>query len=76
MANATLPVQIIAVSYLIFLPSIISFLLRYRCVQAIDTGTTLIYVPDSIASALYRSIPGAKPANQYGDGKLGCTSDP
>ncbi|KAF9509786.1 hypothetical protein BS47DRAFT_1332068 [Hydnum rufescens UP504] len=47
MANATLPVQIIA---------------------AIDTGTTLIYVPDSIASALYRSIPGAKPADQYGDG--------
>ncbi|KAG8903570.1 hypothetical protein FRB99_003121 [Tulasnella sp. 403] len=35
---------------------------------AIDTGTTLIYVPKDIASALYNAIPGAKEANQYGDG--------
>jgi len=35
-------------------------------IQAIDTGTTLIYVPDSIAAQFYAIIPGAKAAAQYG----------
>ncbi|TFY62116.1 hypothetical protein EVJ58_g4075 [Rhodofomes roseus] len=35
---------------------------------AIDTGTTLIYVPDDVASRLYALIPGSKHAAQYGAG--------
>ncbi|EIW72117.1 hypothetical protein TREMEDRAFT_25265 [Tremella mesenterica DSM 1558] len=37
-------------------------------VAAIDTGTTLIYVPSSIADAFYNQIPGASKASQFGDG--------
>lgn len=37
--------------------------------QAIDTGTSLIYVPPTLASAFYSLIPGSKRANQYGPGK-------
>jgi len=37
--------------------------------QAIDTGTSLIYVPPTIASAFYSLIPGSKRASQYGSGK-------
>ncbi|TDL26248.1 acid protease [Rickenella mellea] len=37
-------------------------------IAAIDTGTTLIYVPDRIARAFYGMIPGAKPVSQYGPG--------
>lgn len=40
---------------------------------AIDTGTTLIYFPQAVAQALYRQIPGAQPANQYGDGEPLCS---
>jgi hypothetical protein len=36
--------------------------------QAIDTGTSLIYVPPTIASAFYSLIPGSKRASQYGSG--------
>jgi len=35
-------------------------------VAAIDTGTTLIYVPDEVAVKFYGMIPGAKRATQYG----------
>lgn len=35
---------------------------------AIDTGTTLIYFPRSVAAAFYNQIPGARPAEQYGPG--------
>ncbi|KAG8988578.1 hypothetical protein FRB90_002675, partial [Tulasnella sp. 427] len=36
---------------------------------AIDSGTTLIYVPQSVATAIYRQIPGARQADrQYGPG--------
>ncbi|KAG8943285.1 hypothetical protein FRC04_002965 [Tulasnella sp. 424] len=36
---------------------------------AIDSGTTLIYVPKAVASAIYRQIPGARQADaQYGEG--------
>ena len=38
-------------------------------VQAIDTGTSLIYVPPTVASAFYSLIPGSKRAGQYGSGK-------
>ncbi|RDB16661.1 Cathepsin E [Hypsizygus marmoreus] len=34
----------------------------------IDTGTTLMYIPSSLASDFYGKIPGAKRAPQYGDG--------
>ncbi len=37
--------------------------------QAIDTGTSLIYVPPALASAFYSLIPGSKRASQYGPGK-------
>ena len=37
--------------------------------QAIDTGTSLIYVPPTIASAFYGLIPGSKRASQYGSGE-------
>lgn len=36
--------------------------------QAIDTGTSLIYVPPALASAFYGLIPGSKHASQYGPG--------
>ncbi|KAH9033129.1 acid protease [Lactarius hengduanensis] len=36
--------------------------------QAIDTGTSLIYVPSALAAAFYALIPGSKRANQYGPG--------
>ena len=32
-----------------------------------DTGTTLIYLPERIVSAFYRAI-GGRPASQYGEG--------
>ncbi|KZT66403.1 acid protease [Daedalea quercina L-15889] len=35
---------------------------------AIDTGTTLIYVPDDVASQFYALIPGSMVAMQYGPG--------
>ncbi|KAH9485313.1 Pepsin A [Psilocybe cubensis] len=38
-------------------------------VAAIDTGTTLIYLPRNIATELYGLIPASKPAPQYGPGK-------
>ena len=37
--------------------------------QAIDTGTSLIYVPPAVADAFYSLIRGSKRANQYGPGK-------
>lgn len=37
--------------------------------QAIDTGTSLIYLPQAVASAFYSLIPGSKRASQYGPGK-------
>ncbi|OBZ70691.1 Aspartic protease [Grifola frondosa] len=35
---------------------------------AIDTGTTLIYVPDDVAAQFYGLIPGSQSAMQYGAG--------
>ncbi|KZV64006.1 Asp-domain-containing protein [Peniophora sp. CONT] len=40
---------------------------RANCVAAIDTGTTLIYLPERLTAAFYRAI-GGRPASQYGDG--------
>jgi hypothetical protein len=37
--------------------------------QAIDTGTSLIYVPPALASAFYGLIPGSKRASRYGSGQ-------
>ncbi|KAI5121574.1 hypothetical protein M0805_000754 [Coniferiporia weirii] len=37
-------------------------------VAAIDTGTTLIYVPDQVAQDFYKEIPGAMEADQFGSG--------
>ena len=37
---------------------------------AIDTGTTLIYFPQRVATAFYHQIPGARTAEQYGPGSL------
>ncbi|KAH8119288.1 acid protease [Phellopilus nigrolimitatus] len=37
-------------------------------VQAIDTGTTLIYLPDEVAQSFYGLIPGAKQIDQFGAG--------
>ncbi|WRT69985.1 uncharacterized protein IL334_006978 [Kwoniella shivajii] len=37
-------------------------------IGAIDTGTTLIYVPTSIADSFYSQIPGSSRADQYGEG--------
>jgi hypothetical protein len=42
----------------------------FRPSQAIDTGTSLIYVPPALASAFYGLIPGSKHASQYGPGPL------
>lgn len=39
-----------------------------KLTAAIDTGTSLIYVPPTIASAFYSLIPGSKRASQYGSG--------
>ncbi|KAF9813654.1 hypothetical protein IEO21_05486 [Rhodonia placenta] len=36
--------------------------------SAIDTGTTLIYLPDEAAAQFYATIPGSSPAVQYGSG--------
>lgn len=41
--------------------------IRANCVAAMDTGTTLIYLPERLVSAFYRSI-GGRPASQYGEG--------
>lgn len=35
---------------------------------AIDTGSTLVYLPMRTAESLYSRIPGAKPAEQYSEG--------
>ncbi|KAI0949197.1 hypothetical protein AcW1_008881 [Taiwanofungus camphoratus] len=35
---------------------------------AVDTGTTLIYVPDAVAAQFYAQIPGSQAAVQYGEG--------
>ncbi|TFY72126.1 hypothetical protein EVG20_g882 [Dentipellis fragilis] len=45
---------------------------------AIDTGTTLIYLPAQLAASVYALIPGAKKANQYGNGfyTYPCMSQP
>jgi hypothetical protein len=37
-------------------------------VAAIDTGTTLIYVPENVAESFYEMIPGSSAAPQYGPG--------
>ncbi|KAI9633852.1 aspartic peptidase domain-containing protein [Dioszegia hungarica] len=42
--------------------------LSQTLIGAIDTGTTLIYVPPRIASQFYAQIPGSEPASQYGEG--------
>ncbi|WVW86417.1 hypothetical protein I302_108463 [Kwoniella bestiolae CBS 10118] len=42
--------------------------LSQSLIGAIDTGTTLIYVPTSIADAFYAQIPGSSRADQYGEG--------
>ncbi|KAH9985819.1 acid protease [Russula compacta] len=39
-----------------------------KLTAAIDTGTSLIYVPHALASAFYDLIPGSKRASQYGSG--------
>jgi len=39
-----------------------------KLTAAIDTGTSLIYVPSAIAAAFYALIPGSKRASQYGPG--------
>jgi len=39
-----------------------------KLTAAIDTGTSLIYVPHALASSFYGLIPGSKPASQYGSG--------
>jgi len=49
-------------------PNDASFLSVSGSAQAIDTGTSLIYVPPTIASAFYGLIPGSKRASQYGSG--------
>ncbi|KZP11615.1 acid protease [Athelia psychrophila] len=41
-------------------------MLQTDIVAAIDTGTTLIYLPDSVAAQFYAMIPGARNAPQYG----------
>ncbi|KAF7980778.1 hypothetical protein HWV62_36837 [Athelia sp. TMB] len=42
--------------------------MKTNIVAAIDTGTTLIYFPDSVAAQFYALIPGARNAPQYGSG--------
>jgi hypothetical protein len=69
--------KLTAVSYVGFVrtrtkarqPIPLSFFLCLVLSQAIDTGTSLIYVPSTIASAFYSLIPGSKRASQYGSGK-------
>ncbi|KAI9510934.1 acid protease [Russula earlei] len=39
-----------------------------KLTAAIDTGTSLIYVPHALASEIYALIPGSKRASQYGRG--------
>lgn len=39
-----------------------------KLTAAIDTGTSLIYVPAALATAFYALIPGSKRASQYGPG--------
>jgi len=39
-----------------------------KLTAAIDTGTSLIYVPAALAAAFYALIPGSKRASQYGPG--------
>ncbi|KAI9457083.1 acid protease [Lactarius psammicola] len=39
-----------------------------KLTAAIDTGTSLIYVPSTLAAAFYALIPGSKRASQYGPG--------
>ncbi|KAH9979073.1 aspartic peptidase domain-containing protein [Lactifluus volemus] len=39
-----------------------------KLTAAIDTGTSLIYVPSKLAIAFYSLIPGSKRASQYGPG--------
>ncbi|KAH0827842.1 aspartic peptidase domain-containing protein [Lanmaoa asiatica] len=34
----------------------------------IDTGTSFIYLPDSVVTAIYKLIPESKPAPDYGEG--------
>ena|SRR6266851_3565193 len=47
-----------------------AYTFSFRSSQAIDTGTSLIYVPPALASAFYGLIPGSKRASQYGSGEL------
>jgi hypothetical protein len=47
-----------------------AYTFSFRSSQAIDTGTSLIYVPSALASAFYGLIPGSKRASQYGSGEL------
>ncbi|WWC64845.1 uncharacterized protein I303_107459 [Kwoniella dejecticola CBS 10117] len=42
--------------------------LSQSLIGAVDTGTTLIYVPTNIADSFYAQIPGATRADQYGQG--------
>ncbi|KAK4684688.1 hypothetical protein P7C73_g5480, partial [Tremellales sp. Uapishka_1] len=42
--------------------------LNTTLIGAIDTGTTLIYVPTAVADAFYGQIPGAQRADQFGAG--------
>ncbi|KAF8339773.1 aspartic peptidase domain-containing protein [Cantharellus anzutake] len=37
-------------------------------VAVVDTGTTLVYLPNGVAESLYNQIPGARRATQFGDG--------
>ncbi|KAJ7647390.1 aspartic peptidase domain-containing protein [Roridomyces roridus] len=41
-------------------------LIDVELIAIIDTGTTLVYFPDDVASDFYSTIPGSKPAPQYG----------
>jgi hypothetical protein len=45
--------------------------------QAVDTGTTLIYVPPRVAASFYKQIPGSEPAPQFGQGfyQYPCAAD-
>ncbi|WWC72253.1 uncharacterized protein I206_106215 [Kwoniella pini CBS 10737] len=42
--------------------------LSQSLIGAVDTGTTLIYVPTNIADSFYSQIPGSSRADQYGEG--------
>ncbi|KAI1332445.1 secreted aspartic proteinase precursor [Xylariaceae sp. FL0255] len=39
-----------------------------------DTGTTLVYLPDSVVSAYYKSVSGAKNSNTYGGYVFSCSA--